>query len=165
MPDDFVPQLSITVGGSELPEDFYDCLTEARVECSVQLPDQVRLAFIDPDFELYDRDFWSAGDQVEVSITSDGRPRPITTAQVTTIGMEPDSNGSMMLTITALGIDHQLYRGVRLASSVLNRALCDAAVPSCSFMDSSSPRLTKRSGCWPSSPCIPTDAYLATQMF
>lgn len=118
MPDDFVPQLSITVGGRELPEHFYDCLTEARVECSVQLPDQVRLAFIDPDFELYDRDFWSAGDQVEVSITSDGRPRPITTAQVTTIGMEPDSNGSMMLTITALGIDHQLYRGVRLASYV-----------------------------------------------
>ena len=48
MPDDFVPQLSVKVAGTELTADVYDQLTEVRTESTVQLPDQVKLTFLDP---------------------------------------------------------------------------------------------------------------------
>ena len=114
----YVPQLSLTVDGTELSADFYDALADARAESSVQLPDQLRLKFIDPDFDLYDQGLWSVGASVKMALSTSGAPQPIMTGEVTSIGMEADTDGSMMLTVTALGADHVLHRGVRRATWV-----------------------------------------------
>ncbi len=118
MPEYFVPQLALKVNGSDLSADFYGALTEARAECSVQLPDQLRLKFIDPDFDLYDQGFWEVGAEVTMSISNSDVPAKVMTGDVTSIGIEADGDGSMTLTITALGADHVLYRGVRRATYV-----------------------------------------------
>ena len=118
MPDDFVPQLFVSLNGTDMSAEAYDALVEVRAENSTQLPDQVRLRFIDPEFELFDRELFNIGDRVKVAITDDGTPKAITECEITTLGMEPGSNGSMMLVVTALGAAHRLYRGVQLATYV-----------------------------------------------
>lgn len=116
MVDEFVPQLEVRLDGTELGEDAYDALVEVRAESSVQLPEQIVLSFLDPAFRLYDRDLFKMGGKLAVSITSEGMPQPVADAEITTIGMEPGSDGQMILTVTGLGLDHRLHRGIRLAT-------------------------------------------------
>lgn len=116
MIEDFVPQLSIKVNGHDLDEDAFDCLTEARAESSVQLPDQVRIWFVDPEFDLYDRNLFAIGDLLEIAITSGTVPKPIASCQITAISVEPGRDRMMMLVITALGSDHVLQRGIELTT-------------------------------------------------
>ena len=118
MADDFVPQLAVTLDGTELTADLYDRLTSVHVESSMQLPDVVTLTFLDEDFALYDREICSIGDAVGVSISSDGVPRPVADCDVTAIAVQPDDRGGMTLVITALGADHVLHRGIGLATFV-----------------------------------------------
>jgi phage protein D/phage baseplate assembly protein gpV len=116
--DDFVPQLTVTIAGTELAADLYDRLTAVRAESSVQLPDLVTLTFVDEDFALYDRAFCSVGDPVVVSISSEGQPQTVADCDVTAIALQPGDDGGMTLVITAHGADHVLYRGVGLATFV-----------------------------------------------
>lgn len=118
MPDDFVPQVSVELDGVELAEDVYDALTDVRAESSVQLPDQVRLTFVDPFFELFDRQLFSVGAQLEVSIANDGQPQTVADCDVTGITLQPGRDGGMTMVVTAHGADHALYRGVGLATFV-----------------------------------------------
>ena len=118
MPDDFVPQLSVEVGGVELTDEVYDRLTDVRAESTVQLPDQVKLTFVDPDFALFDEQRFSVGDAVEVSIASDGQPQTVADCDVTGITLQPGRDGGMTMVVTAHGADHALYRGVGLATFV-----------------------------------------------
>lgn len=118
MADDFVPQITVTINGTELTADLYDRLTAVRAESSVQLPDLVTLTFIDEDFALYDRAICSVGDPIVVSISSAGQPRNVADCDVTSISLQPGDDGGMTLVITALGADHKLYRGVGVATYV-----------------------------------------------
>ncbi|MFK8024804.1 MAG: VgrG-related protein [Ilumatobacter sp.] len=112
--DDFVPQLHVTLNGSNLHADEYDGLTEVRAESSLQLPDQVRLRFDDPDFELYDRQVFEIGDDVGVAIGFEGSPEKVAECEVTSIGVAPGHSGQMSMYVTALGRDHVLHRGITL---------------------------------------------------
>jgi phage protein D/phage baseplate assembly protein gpV len=118
VPDDFVPQLTVTIGGSEISADLYDRLTSVRAESSVQLPDLVTLTFIDHDFALYDRAFCSVGDALVVSLSSEGQPRTVADCDITAVALQAGDDGGMTLVITAHGADHVLYRGVGLATFV-----------------------------------------------
>lgn len=116
--DDYVPQLTITVSGSEIADEVYDELTEVRAESSLQVPDQIRLCFNDPDFELYDKDTFQIEAELEVSMTMEGSPQVISNCEITSIGMEPGRDGAMTMTVTALGRDHRLHRGIELDAYV-----------------------------------------------
>ncbi len=118
MPDDFVPQLFVSLNGTDMAAEAYDALVEVRAESSTQLPDQARLRFIDPEFELFDQELFSIGDRVKVAITDQGVPQALTECEITSLAMEPGSNGTMTLVVTALGAAHRLYRGVQLATYI-----------------------------------------------
>ncbi len=114
----FLPDVAITVDGKELDAAAYDCLVEVRAESSIQLPDQVQLRFLDPAFTLYDSGPFAIGARIKVALSNDGPPRPVVDCYVTAIGVDSGADTLMSLVVTALGADHRLYRGTKLANYV-----------------------------------------------
>ncbi|MGH9226702.1 MAG: VgrG-related protein [Acidimicrobiales bacterium] len=101
----------IKVDGAELTLAQYDDLLDVRVEQSVHVPDKFTLRFRDPNFELLDKGTFKIGATIDVGITDDGAPVPITRAEVTAIGAEQGASGRHELVISGLDRGHRLARG------------------------------------------------------
>lgn len=118
-----VPDVGVTINGSDLPSDAYDDLLEVTVEQDVLSPSMftLRLATIDEDtlqFSWSDSDLFAVGGEVAISMGYVDRLTTVLTGEIT--GLELDLASGEMPTLLVRGYDrrHRLARGTNTRSFV-----------------------------------------------
>ncbi len=104
--------VEVKVNGTDLAPELYDSILMVKVEESVQLPDRFELRFSDPTFELFDRNLFGMGAEVEIAFRADRDMTVVTRGEVTAVAIEPASEGHHLV-LTGLDVTHRLHRGPR----------------------------------------------------
>ncbi len=106
--------LLVEVGGTPLPADVEQLLTDAHVDSSLHLPDLFVLRFRDPDRTVLGRTGLRVGSAVRVLVTTadSSPPRPLVSGEVTALDAEFDSTGTFTV-VRGYDHAHRLFRGRR----------------------------------------------------
>ncbi|QFZ22277.1 VgrG-related protein [Saccharothrix syringae] len=115
--DTFANSLVVEVDGGPLPADVKGLLVHAFVDDSRNLPDLFVLRFRDPGHVVLGKANLKVGAKVVLKVqTSDpGGPRPLTSGEVTAVGVEFDAGGTFT-EVRGYDLAHRLFRGTRVAA-------------------------------------------------
>ncbi len=117
MPDTYLAQMFLKIGGNNAPRDMMRALREIMVDTSLHLPDMFTILLNDENLYWMDSDLIKIGTLVEISGTPGGREgggtatQLITKGEITAIEPEMSLEGGTSLIIRGYDKSHRLYRG------------------------------------------------------
>ena len=112
MPQKFISNLFIKIGGMDIPQELMHALHEAVVDTSLQLPSMFTLTFFDPALKWVDDAKFDLGKEVHISAqTPDGQQGTLIKGEIT--ALEPNflSDGKTVLVVRGYDKSHRLHRG------------------------------------------------------
>jgi phage protein D/phage baseplate assembly protein gpV len=104
--------VEVKLDGRDLDPELYDSVRMVRVEESVQLPDSFELRLSDPTFDLFDRNIFSMGSEIEIAFRAEREMTVVTRGEITAIAVAPGADGHQLV-LTGLDVTHRLHRGPR----------------------------------------------------
>jgi phage protein D len=117
MPDTYLAQLFLKIGGSDAPRELMRALREIVVDTSLHLPDMFTIHLYDDNLHWTDNDLIKIGIPVEISAVPGGREGGgtstplITKGEITAIEPEMSLEDGTNLIIRGYDKSHRLYRG------------------------------------------------------
>jgi uncharacterized protein involved in type VI secretion and phage assembly len=115
MPEKYLDDFFIKIGGKPLPKELYIKLAEVVVDTSLHLPSMFSIRFSDPELAWVDSDFIELGKPVEISAqTSEERGAmkgDLIKGEITAIEPDFSSEGDTALLIRGYDKSHRLHRG------------------------------------------------------
>ena len=119
MPDTFLAQMTVKIGGSDAPREMMRALREIVVDTSLHLPDMFTLHLNDETLFWMDSDLIKIGALVEISAIPGGREGGgtsiplINKGEITAIEPEMSLEDGTSLVVRGYDKSHRLYRGKR----------------------------------------------------
>ncbi|MEX0761911.1 MAG: VgrG-related protein [Dehalococcoidia bacterium] len=110
MPSTEVDVVQVKVDQQVIADNVHDQLALVSVEESVALPDQFRIHFYDPLFELFDRKLFKIGSKVQVAFRSEGQLTTVIDGEVTTIKLDQGQHTLDELVIAGFDLSHRLHK-------------------------------------------------------
>lgn len=103
--------ISIKVGGTELPINYYRNLLEVVVDQHVHLPGMFLIRLHDPDLKLLDQGPFDLTKSIEIA-GRDGKDKPVRLLNGEITALAPEFNPGMVAELVVSGYDrlHRLYR-------------------------------------------------------
>ncbi len=114
MAEDQTERPIVKLDGTEISEGLYEDLSSALVEQSIHVPDMCTLRFFDPDFETFDAGTFQIGKELEISFSDGDDVTVVTTAEITSISVEPEPTGRHEIVVLGLGKGHRLARSTKI---------------------------------------------------
>lgn len=115
MPDEFSPELKVTVNGTELSDTEYDVLTEVKISLALHAANRIEMRFLDDGLTMLDSLPWKLGDEVKTEVSdSSGSTKPIASCELTSVTVEPGLGGQLEIVLAADDKRHRLMRGMNI---------------------------------------------------
>ena len=120
MPNKFSSLFSIKIGGSNVPEEFYDSIEEAIVDTQLNMPGMFSIRLHDPDLKWVDDEMLDIGRELSISATLNEQDasemgaagnNSLIEGEITAIEPDFGEKGKTSLVIRGYDKMHRLMRG------------------------------------------------------
>ena len=110
-----LPQLYLTIGGSEVPGDLSQAISKVEVDLHLYLPDMFVIEVHDEGFRWVEHSLVKVGQQVEIAVrASEDEQRAsasLLSGEIVSIEAAYPETGVPTLTIRGYDLSHRLHRG------------------------------------------------------
>ncbi|MEX0782776.1 MAG: VgrG-related protein [Dehalococcoidia bacterium] len=115
-----LPQLYLTIGGSEVPGDLSQAISKVDVDLHLYLPDMFVIEVHDEGFRWIEHSLVKIGQLVDVSVrSSEEEQRPpvaLLSGEIVAIEASYPESGVPTLTLRGYDLSHRLHRGRKVRS-------------------------------------------------
>ncbi len=115
-----LPQLYLTIGGSEVPGDFSHAISRVDVDLHLYLPDMLVIEIHDEGFRWIEHSLVKIGQVIEVAVRSSEDEQksstPLVSGEIVALEASYPESGVPTVTLRAYDLSHRLHRGRKVRS-------------------------------------------------